>query len=261
MDLLRREQRSGSSPDENPRQEVRAMGKSSYQSYTPETPIEIFRSDFIHRQAICVALAASYPALTPVGAECGTIVAAIDARDADIQAVLDEAVRAKAVEDAGKLDVVDVYTELRGMMTVQQRDQLFAFLPDPPSALGRLGTKKFADRVALAVTNLQRLPESDPLRRDYLSRLQAEVEEFRRADEAEDAVRLRVRSARLGLLVYKSELARARDAQLGTIQTILGDRAKAAAFTIPWRRNAQEDDATEPPAGGTPAPTPAPATP
>jgi hypothetical protein len=139
-------------------------------------------------------------------------------------------VRAKAVEDAGKLDVVDVYTGLRGMMTVQQRDQLFAFLPDP-------------------------------LRRDYLSRLQTEVEEFRRADEAEDAVRLRVRSARLGLLVYKSELARARDAQLGTIQTILGDRAKAAAFTIPWRRNAQDDDATEPPDAGTPAPTPAPATP
>jgi len=237
------------------------MGKSSYQSYGPETPIEIFRSDSIHRQAMCVALAAGTPALAAVGAECGTIVAAIDARDADIQAVLDDAVRAKAVEDAGKLDVIDVYAELRGMMTIQQRDRLFAFLPDPPSTLGHLGTKKFADRVAMAVTNLQRLPESEPLRRDYLSRLQAEAEEFRRADEAEDAVRLRARSARLGLLVYKSELARVRDAQLGTIQTILGDRAKAAAFTIRWRRHEQDDDAAEPTATAAPATTPAPATP
>jgi hypothetical protein len=86
---------------------------------------------------------------------------------------------------------------------------------------------------------------------------------FQRADQTEDSVRTQLRSARLGMNVYKSELARVRDAQLGTIQTITRDRAKTGMFTIPWRTPAESEDESAPVEtpvpGSAPRPGPLPA--
>ena len=52
----------------------------------------------------------------------------------------------------------------------------------------------------------------------------------------------------MALTLYKSELAQEREAQLGTILTVLKDREKVAMFTVPWRkplRNAQDDAAPQ----------------
>jgi hypothetical protein len=89
------------------------MGKITYQTFTPETPFNVYRTDFLHRESMCGALAARYPGLAPIGAEAKTIREQIDQRRAAIQDVEDDQVRARALEDVAKLDLVEVYAEAR----------------------------------------------------------------------------------------------------------------------------------------------------
>src|SRR5262249_27155371 len=121
------------------------MPKTTYQTYTTETPIETYRADAIRRSAMCGAIAARYPALGDVGKEAAEILAQIDTRCTDLQQAEDDQVRARAIEDAAKLDVVDVYTEIRRTMAVKNQD-VMTLLPDAPSTLGRLGAKNFGGR-------------------------------------------------------------------------------------------------------------------
>jgi len=235
------------------------MSRNTYQSYTPDTPLDTMRADFIRRAAMCTALTGRYPALAEVAGQAAEIAGEIDAHAADLRAVEDDAVRAKALEDAEKIDVIDVYGTLRTMLGLQDRDHLFAFLPDPPSVLGRMPSRKFSERLTQALANLEQLPAESTLRGDFVPRLREEMAGFRRADEAEDDVRRRLRSTRLGMVVYKSELARARDAQLGVVQTATRDRAKTVLFTLPWRKSSAAVEPAEPPAPVAPvAPSPVP---
>lgn len=224
------------------------MARTTYQTYTQRTPIDSFRDDLIHREAICRALAGRYPDLIEVAEEAAELVTDIDGRRGDLQRVEDDLIRARAVQSAERVDVVDVYKTLRSIMGIHAEDTVFAFLPDAPSRLGKLGAKKFVDRVAAAIENLGRLAEDDPLRVEYRPSLERELAEYQAADKAEDQTKARLRSVRLGLLVYKSELASTRDAQLGVVQTTLGDRAKTTLFTLPWRRRSSTpgpDDESE----------------
>ncbi len=213
------------------------MAKTTYQTYTSETPIDFFRKDFIRRGAMCQALVSRFSGLEPVANESVQIVATIDERGTEIRAVEDDLVRARALEDVEKMDVVDAYTALRLMMTAYDRDRVRDFLPDAPSSLKQLGPKNLSDRVKAQIENLRILPEDSPLRTEFLPPLEREVGELETADRAEDDVRARVSALGLGLTVYKSELAQTRESQIGTIQSVLSDRAKAAQFTLPWRRS------------------------
>ena len=234
------------------------MSQNTYQTYSFETPIDTMRSDFIRRKAMCAALAGRYSVLQEVGSACDAIVVQIDARRAELQGAEDALVRAKALEDAEKIDAVGAYATARAMMGAQDRSKLFAFLPEPPSSLGRMPSSRFSERLSQAISNLRKLPEEHPVRKEYLGKLEAEQGAFDAADRAEDEVREQVRGLRLGLLVYRSELARVRDAQLGAVQAATGDRSITAQFTIPWRRwnrEGADDDGTAPatpPVSGTP---------
>ncbi|APR83091.1 Hypothetical protein A7982_08440 [Minicystis rosea] len=225
------------------------MAKTTYQTYTDETSIDTYRTDFIHRGAMCGALAKRYPDLASVGAEADAIVGQLDARRAALQQAEDDQIRARAVEDAEKLDVIDVYTELRRTLAV--KGDVTALLPDAPSTLGRLGAKSFGERADQAVANLNALPDGDPVKATLLPKLKLELDGFHEADLAEDAVRANLQSGRTALVLYKTELTQAREAQLGTIQNILRDREKTAQFTLPWRK-ATKATAEEP----APAPSP-----
>lgn len=236
------------------------MAKTTYQTYTDETPIDTFRADFIRRGAMCAAVSKRYPALAGVGVEADTCLMQIDTRRAALQQAEDDQVRAHALEDAEKLDVVDVYTELRRTMAAR-RDDVLTLLPDAPSTLGRLGAKNFGERANQAVANLEALPDADPLKTTLLPRLQQELAEFHAADLAEDTTRARLHSGRVALVLYKTELSQAREAQMGAVQRVLGDREKMAQFTLPWRKAAKATaEATEaettapqgPPAAQTP---------
>jgi hypothetical protein len=177
------------------------------------------------------------------------MVDAIDSRLAALQQAEDEQLLANALEDVEKIDVVDVYTEMRRTMFAKKYD-VATLLPDAPSSLGRLGTDEFTKRAAAAITNLKALPESDPIRSVFLANLEKEYSEYQTANKAEDETRADVKTMRLALTLYKSELAQTREAQLGTILTILKDREKTALFTLPWRKSSPAPDAA-------PAPVPA----
>ena len=56
---------------------------------------------------------------------------------------------------------------------------------------------------------------------------------------------------RLRLARYKTELAQVRDAQLGAIQSVLGDRAQAVEFTIPRRDSSRAKRKKAPANAGT----------
>src|SRR5262245_15002729 len=98
------------------------MAKNTYQTYTEETPIGTYRVDLIRRSAMCAALDQRYPDLAPVAEEANTLIAQIDARRAALQQAEDDQVRARALEDVEKLDVLEVYTELRRTMAVKSQD-------------------------------------------------------------------------------------------------------------------------------------------
>jgi len=220
------------------------MAKNTYQSYTPDTPIHVYRGDFVHRGAICAALTPRFPELASVAADANAIVIQIDARLAALQHAEDDQIRAGAIEDAEKIDVADVYTELRRTMFARNYD-VATILPEAPSNLRRLGAERFADRVNAAMSNLKTLPETDPVRVAFLASLEKEFAEFNTADKAEDDKRASLKSGNVALTLYKSELAQAREAQLGSILVTLKDREKVAMCTRPWRKPARNTNNDE----------------
>ncbi len=223
------------------------MVKNTYQSYTEQTPIIGYRSDFMRRGAMCSALAPRHPGLAAVSAEAKTIVAAIDSRLAALQDAEDKQLLADALEDVEKLDVVELYTEMRRTMFAKKYE-VTTLLPDAPSSLGRLGADVFTKRAEIAIANLKALPNSDPMRNVFLANLEQELSEYQSANNAEDVARDGLKTIRLALTLYKSELAQTREAQLGTILTILKDREKTALFTLPWRKSSRTPEESPAPA-------------
>lgn len=214
------------------------MGKNNYQTYTEETPIDTYRADFIRRGAMCAALATRYPALAGIGTQASDTVTQIDAKRASLLAAEDDQIRARAIEDVEKLDVIDVYTELRRTMGAKSYDVL-TLLPDAPSSLRRVGAATFTERANIAVSNLKALPDGDALKVAFLPKIEKELTDFQQADKAEDATRAALRSSGMALTLYKTELSQAREAELGAIQNVLRDREKTALFTLPWRKSAR----------------------
>ncbi|TKD07559.1 hypothetical protein [Polyangium fumosum] len=222
------------------------MANHTYQTYNEEVQLEAFRADFIHRGAICGALDKRYPGLAAIGAEAEAIVAQIDSRRIELQKTEDEQIRARAIEDAEKLDVLDVYTELRRTMAVKNPKEVLTLLPDAPSILRRATAATFAERAGAALSNLKALPEEHPLRLAFLGKLELELSEFNDADKKEDVARLAIQSGKVALTLYKSELSETREAELGAIQNLLKDQEKTVLFTLPWRRTRKTSAATEP---------------
>jgi hypothetical protein len=225
------------------------MAKNNYQTYTESTPFGTYRADLIRRGAMCTAMAPRHPELAAVAAAAKTLVAEIDSRREALQDAEDAQVIANAIEDAEKIDVLEVYTELRRTMFAKTGD-VATLLPDAPSTLARLGIDNFTKRAEIAIANLKALPATDPIRVAFLANLEKEVAEFVTADKAEDQKRDELKTIRVALTLYKSELAQAREVQLGTILTVLKDRDKVAMFTIPWRKasrpTADETESKEP---------------
>lgn len=184
---------------------------------------------------MCGALVEDYPALAPVATEAREMVVAIDSRGTVLRQAEDEQTVAKAVEDVKKLVVIKKYSDLRLLLTIHEKDRVPDFLPDAPSSLKKLGPKNLTDRVQKSLDNLRVLPADHPVRVEYEPVLTENLAAFKTADLAEDRERAEVATLNLGLSVYKSELSQVRDVQLGTIQTVLGDRTQAVEFTIPWR--------------------------
>lgn len=229
------------------------------QTYTADTPIEIFRRDYLYRHAVCQALTVKHTELGAIATEAGAVVAAIDGRLADLQRAEDDHVRARALEIAAKFDVIEVYELIRAQFAVYRKDMLLSFLPESPSSLARAGVKRAEDRVNQTIANLKNLPADDAIRTGFLPQLEQEQAELRAADLAEDDVRRAVRAVGLGLTTYKAELAQLRDMQLGQVQAVMKDRAKTEMFTLPWRKPSKKEDTepVEPVAGPTPADSPA----
>ncbi len=218
---------------------------TKYQTYGTDASITDYRNDTIHRSAMCEALASKHPALAAVATEANTILAQIDARVTVLQQAEDAQVRARAVEEAEKFDVAESYTELRRTMAAKSYD-IHTLLPDAPSVFGKLGIKTLGGRADQAVANLKELPEGDPVKAAFLPKLEKDLADFRKADLAEDLTRTTMEGVRVALILYKSELSQTREAQLGAIQNVFGDREKAARFTLPWRkpskRKGESDD-------------------
>jgi hypothetical protein len=225
------------------------MAKTTYQTYTAETPFDTYRDEFLRRGAMCGALSQQHPELAAVAATADATVTQIDAKRAALREAEDDQIKAKALEDVAKIGVIDFYKLLRGTMSAKGYNVL-TLLPDAPSALQRVGVATFSERVALAVSNLKTLPDGDEIKAAFLAGLEAEIGEFGQADKAEDATRLALQSGRMALTLYKSELSQAREAELGKIQNVLRDREKTALFTLPWRKTGKA------PAEGAPAAEP-----
>lgn len=195
----------------------------------------------MRRGAMCNALVSRYPALATLATEAKTIVSAIDARLAQLQSAEDDELIANALEDAEKIDVVDVYTEMRRSMFVQN-DDVKTILPEAPSSLARLGVDSFTQRTEVAIAAIKALPATDSIRMDFLAKLEQEFAEFKSADASEDTTRHALKTIRVALTLYKSELAQSREVQMGTLLTILKDRQKVALFTLPWRKTSRPQD-------------------
>lgn len=231
------------------------MAKNTYHTFTEDTPIDTYRSDFLRRSAMCTALVKRYPAFAGIASQAGATVAQIDTRQSELRAVEDDLIRARALEDVEKLDVIDMYTELRRTMTAKSYDVL-TLLPDSPSSLRRIGTATFSERVQLAIASLKELSDDDEIKKAFLASLEKELADFQTADKAEDTTRAAVQGKRVALTLYKAELAQAREAELGTIQNVLRDRDKTSLFTVPWRKSRRlgEPDAEPEQTAGTPPP-------
>lgn len=220
------------------------------QTYTTETSFDVFRDDFRHRAALCRVASSKHAELAAITAEALAVVAAIDAKQAEIRAALDLLVDAEAAEAAEKLDMLELYEKTRKQFAVEDQKRLFDFLPESPSAVARYGAEKVTWYVNQVIKNLQQLPVDHQVRVAYLPRLEAEFEEFKAADQTEDDIRANLSAVELALDAYKADLARIRDMQLGKIQTIYGDRMKVELFTRPWRKRSKPKR-TEPQTGGT----------
>lgn len=197
---------------------------------------------------MCSALVSRFPSLAAIATEAKTIASNIDARLASLQDAEDAQLIANAIEDAEKIDVVDTYTEMRRVMFGKNYD-IATLLPDAPSVLARMGVDNFNKRIEAAIASLNALPATDPMRSQFLGTLEKEWSEFQAADKAEDTTRGSIKTLRVAITLYKSELAQTREAQLGNLLNILKDRQKTALFTIPWRKSSHTDDeapATEP---------------
>jgi hypothetical protein len=223
------------------------------QTYTTETSIDAYRDDFLHREAVCRAAGTKRPPLIPIADGAKDVLAGIDAKQLEIRRVQDDLVRAAALEAAEKLDVIEAYEKARKQLAVTDQRRLFDFLPDAPSSMARYGVEKLTWYVGQAIKNLHTLPEDHQVRREFLPRLEQEFTEFKGVDVAEDEVRTNLAAMRLGMNAYKAELARIREEQLGSIQTVFGDRSKVELFTLPWRsapRAKPVADAGSPPSTG-----------
>jgi len=85
--------------------------------------------------------------------------------------------------------------------------------------------------------------------------LTRELAEFEAAAGGEDDTRQSLASAKLGLTLYKADLARQCNAQLGAVQQANGDRQRTALFTVPWRKPHRPASAPTDPTPGEPQPT------
>jgi hypothetical protein len=173
----------------------------------------------------------------------------VPSRASQLRQLDDDLVRARAIETAEKLDVVEAYDMLRKQLAAYEPKRVIEFMPVPPSTAVKLALEKFDFRVSQAISDLKGLPEDHPVRRNFLPALEREFAEFQTADTAEDVVRRNLATARLALTTLKVELAQARDRELGQIQIIFGDRSKLEFFTLPWRTFApakKEDPASTP---------------
>ena len=229
------------------------MAKNTYQTYTEDTPIDTYRADFLRRSSMCAAIATKFPALAAIATQAGDTVAQIDAKRAALREAEDDQIRARALEDVAKLDVIDVYTELRRTMSAKSYDVL-TLLPDAPSSLRRVGTATFTERASLAVSNLKALPDGDAIKTAFLAKLEQELADLAQADKAEDATRAALNSSRVALTLYKAELSQAREAELGAVLNALRDREKTALFTMPWRKSSKSAGDAEPVTEPDPAP-------
>jgi hypothetical protein len=142
-------------------------------------------------------------------------------------------VRARAIETAEKLDVIEAHDILRKQLAAYEPKRVIEFMPVPPSTAAKLALEKFDGRVSQAISDVKGLPETHPVRRDFLPALEREFAEFQTADTAADVVRRNLATARIALTTLKVELAQTRDRELGRIQIIFGDRLKVDFFTLP----------------------------
>lgn len=224
------------------------MGKTTYQTYTQDAPLDTFRSDFIHRDAMCQAFAKQFPGLAAIGQECAALVTAMDARAVELRAAQDAVTRARALEQAVKLAVVGVYAKARTVFGLEDKGAAALILPDSPSTLRKRNVVDFNIRVKSTIESLEDLPEDHPVRVAYLDPLKAEFAEFSAVDVAEDETRARLARIKVSLTLYRAELAQERDGQLGRVQGIIKDRVVTSAFTLPWRKRskaAEEADVVE----------------
>jgi hypothetical protein len=205
------------------------------QSYTVETPMDDFRKDFLYRGAVCQAAGRKRPDLVPLADECRATVANIDSRKTQLQQIEDDMVFARAVESAEKLEAVEAYDMVRKQLAAYDKGRVLELMPVPPSIAAKLALEKFDYRVSQAIAAIKTLPETHPVRRDFLPPLEREFAEFQEADVGEDEVRRALTTMKLTMTTFKAELAQLRDKQLGRIQTLYGDRGKVEFFTLPWR--------------------------
>lgn len=224
------------------------MSNTKYQTFTEDTPIDIYREDFLRRSALCAALSKRYPALAPIGLEAKAKVAEIDTKTGLLRRLQDDLICAKALEDAEKLDVVEAYAEMRKTMSAKKYDYM-TLAPDAPSSLSPRGPATFIERVNLAMANIHALPDGDGIKTAFMPVLEGEYAEFQTADKAEDQARIALSTAKMALTLFKMELAEAREAQLGAIQAVVKDRAMVPMFTIPWRKPAKKKTGDEEDAG------------
>ena len=224
------------------------------QSYTAETPADDYRKDFLYRGAVCRAAGRKRPELVPIADECRATVGNIDSRKTQLQQIEDDLVLARAVESAEKLEAIEAYDMVRKQLAAYDKGRVLELMPVPPSTAAKLALEKFDYRVSQAISNIKTLPETHPVRRDFLPALEREFAEFQEADVGEDEVRRALTTMKISLTTFKAELAQLRDKELGQIQVLYGDRGKVEFFTLPWRSNsAVKKDEPEP----VPVPTPA----
>lgn len=232
------------------------MPKNQYQTFTAETPLAVFREDFLRRAAMCAALSIRYPELGLIATDCEACVVEIDARMILIQQAQDAQVRAKAAEDVEKMELVDAYTEARRTMSAKNYE-VITILPDMPSVLARKRTEVLSERVDVAIARLNALPDGDLIRTAFVPIIEKEFDDFKKADKAEDQTSAALEAMRLSVTLYKTGLSQRREAQLGQLLAALRDKEKVAQLTIPWRKTSRgkAESEDEAPAGGESSPT------
>lgn len=223
------------------------------QTFTSKTPLDRFRNDAFHREAMCEALKDDDARYAPIFDAARASRAAIDAKLADLLRGQDVLRRGRALERARKLRAVAAYDVVRKQLDIAAADVVRVLMPSAPNVIHKSGVKTARAELERAVARLSDASSPESVRTDHLPALQAQVRLLVAADEAEDVSARALAALRAAIILFKADRQSDRVAQLGMLLPVAGKSESDEFFLVARAETGDDEEDVAEPAAPAPA--------